>query len=133
MLIDAHAHVDRFEIVSEGALNQALAEIKERNIFTISNSMDLPSYERNIQIAEDCDYILPIFGIHPWNAPKCIQDVNKVRDFLSDKGVMGEIGLDHHFIKNEKEWEPQFTVFECIITLASFSSAIDSIDSKTVN
>ena len=45
MLIDAHAHVDRFEIVGEGALDQALAEIKERNIFTISNSMELLSYE----------------------------------------------------------------------------------------
>ena len=68
MLIDAHSHVDRYDRVGDGALASAFAETAAPKIFTVSNSMDLPSYERNLEIAEMCDLMLPIFGVHPWNA-----------------------------------------------------------------
>jgi TatD DNase family protein len=70
MLIDAHSHVDRYGLVHEHALQSALAEIAQHRILTISNSMDLPSYRRNLEISEECDLVLPVFGVHPWNAPE---------------------------------------------------------------
>ena len=55
MLIDAHAHLDNY-----GAeLQPALEEIEKRKIFTIAVSMDLPSYRRNLEIAEMCGLVLP--------------------------------------------------------------------------
>ena len=50
MLIDAHSHLDRY---GEDMLESALAEITEHSIFTVANSMDLPSYRRNVEIAEN--------------------------------------------------------------------------------
>ncbi len=48
MLIDAHAHLDKY-----GAdLRAALDEIEKHEIFTIAVAMDLPSYERGLEIAE---------------------------------------------------------------------------------
>ena len=43
MLIDAHAHLDRYG----HALESNLQEIAKHRIFTISNSLDLPLYKRN--------------------------------------------------------------------------------------
>ncbi len=61
MLIDAHSHVDRYDLVDEHALQSALAEIVQHGILTITNSMDLASYRRNLEISEECDLILPVF------------------------------------------------------------------------
>jgi len=62
MLIDAHAHLDRYG----DALEAALAEIAQHRIFTISNSLDLPSYKRNLEIAESreilCGFLRMIHG-----------------------------------------------------------------------
>jgi hypothetical protein len=41
MLIDVHSHIDRYE----ESLELALGEINKHKIFTISNSMDIPSFE----------------------------------------------------------------------------------------
>ena len=57
MLIDAHAHIDRYDLIDEYALESALADITEHGIFTISNSMDLPSYRRNLEISERCESV----------------------------------------------------------------------------
>jgi TatD DNase family protein len=64
MLIDAHAHVDRYG----DALAAALQEIERHRIFTISNSMGLEAYQRSLEIAAQCSWVLPIFGVHPWEA-----------------------------------------------------------------
>jgi len=62
MLVDAHAHLGRYE----AELDDAAAEIDRRRIFTISVSMSVPSYLRNLDIARRSDRILPVFGVHPW-------------------------------------------------------------------
>ncbi|MEK6563091.1 MAG: TatD family hydrolase, partial [Candidatus Binatota bacterium] len=66
MLIDAHAHLDNY-----GAeLQAALEEIEKHKIFTIAVSMDLLSYQRNLEIGQMCDLVLPTFGVHPKRAPE---------------------------------------------------------------
>jgi TatD DNase family protein len=71
MLIDAHSHIDRYE----ETLELALEEIRKYKIFSISNSMDIPSFERNLKINERCELVFPIFGIHPWNAPEYFKKI----------------------------------------------------------
>jgi TatD DNase family protein len=80
VLIDAHAHADRYG----DALPAALQEIERQRIFTISNSMDLESYQRNLEIAAQCSWVLPIFGVHPWNA------VEHVTRLVRDDGCLPE-------------------------------------------
>jgi TatD DNase family protein len=108
MLIDAHCHVDRYK----ANLAYALEQIKEHEIFTISNSMDLPSYKRNAKIAATCDLILPVFGIHPWNASEYVGCLNDLDWAISESPMIGEIGLDYYFVNETSRHHDQREVFE---------------------
>lgn len=130
MLIDAHAHVDRFEIAGEGALASALDEINSRKIYTISNSMDLVSYERNRQIAEECEYILPIFGIHPWNASQYVNHLGKLDEVIESSSMIGEIGLDFYFVGDESEYPNQRKVLEYFFAASKSQNKIVNLHTK---
>jgi len=130
MLIDAHVHVDRFEMEGEGALASALDEINSRKIFTISNSMDLPSYERNRQIAEECEYILPIFGIHPWNASQYVDRLGDLDDAIDSSSMIGEIGLDFYFVDDESEYPNQRKVLEYFFAVSKSQNKIVNLHTK---
>lgn len=130
MLIDAHVHLDRFEIVGEGALDSALDEINSRKIFSISNSMDLSSYERNKQIAEECEYILPIFGIHPWNASQYVNHIGDMDEAIDSSSMLGEIGLDFHFIDDESDYSNQRKILEYFFAAAKTQNKIVNLHTK---
>ncbi len=114
MLIDAHAHVDRFG----DALPAALQEIEHQRIFTISNSMDLGSYQRNLEIAAACYWVLPIFGVHPWNAMEYVTRLDDLREAITRSPMLGEIGLDHYFVDDCSAYPAQRTVFEFFLRAA---------------
>ena len=61
--------------------------------------MDISSYERNLEITERCDGVLPAFGIHPWNAQKVVQTLDFLNNSVTKSTIIGEIGLDYHFVK----------------------------------
>jgi len=130
MFIDAHAHVDRFEMVGEGAVDAALEEINERRIFTISNSMDIPSYEKNLAISKRCKWILPIFGVHPWNASECVDQLDSLIPHIKKSSMIGEIGLDFFFVKDEAEYPNQITVFEYLLSAAKAQNKIVHLHTK---
>jgi TatD DNase family protein len=114
MLIDAHAHLDRYE----EELEAALAEIEQHGIFTISNSMDLPSYHRSLGIAERCAWVLPTFGIHPWNAPTYADRLTELRPWIERSPILGEIGLDFHWIEEASCYPAQRKVFAFFLAAA---------------
>ena len=100
MLIDAHSHLDRYDLLGEHALESALSEITKHGIFTISNSMDLPSYRRNLEISEACEFVLPAFGVHPWNAPDNANRLDDLGEAIEQSPMIGEVGLDHYFFNS---------------------------------
>jgi len=126
MLIDAHCHLDRY---GEN-LAYALEQIKEHRIFTISNSMDLPSYEQNMQIAATSDLILPVFGIHPWNASEYVGCLNDLDRAISESPMIGEIGLDHYFINETSRYDDQRKVFEHFLRAATKKKKIVMVHTK---
>ena len=130
MLIDAHVHVDRFEMVGGGALAFALYEINSRKIFTISNSMDLSSYDRNRQIAEECEYILPIFGVHPWNASQYVDRLGDLDDAVDSSSMIGEVGLDFYFVDDESEYPNQRKVLEYFFAASKSQNKIVNLHTK---
>jgi len=126
MLIDAHCHLDRY---GEN-LAYALEQIKQHRIFTISNSMDLPSYKRNVKIAATSDLILPVFGIHPWNASEYVDCLEDLDWAISESPMIGEIGLDYYFVKETSRYDDQRKVFEHFLKAASRQRKIVIVHTK---
>jgi len=126
MFIDAHSHLDKYEEDLESALN----EINQHGIFTISNSMDLPSWARNLVIADRCDLVLPTLGVHPWNASEyvnCLEDLDKP---IIQSSMIGEIGLDHHYITDASLYPAQTKVCEFFLATASQQGKIVNLHTK---
>lgn len=126
MLIDAHSHLDRYQ----DALEAALEEIAQHRIFTISNSMDPCSYEENLRIAETCDLVLPTFGVHPWNAPEHVDHLEDLRVAIEQSPLLGEIGLDYHFVEDASQYPAQRKVLEFFLAAASEQGRIVNLHTK---
>jgi TatD DNase family protein len=126
MYADNHCHLHEFEDLLEVLLRAKTANVD----YIIGVSMDIPSYFKTTEIAKEHKNVIPAIGIHPWRAPKCTDDTDKVRKLLPHRGVMGEIGLDHHFINNQDEWDPQLTVFETLLEIAEEREANVIVHSK---
>jgi TatD DNase family protein len=126
MLIDAHCHLDRYK----ENLAYALEQIKQHQIFTLSNSMDLPSYKQNVRIAATSDLVLPVFGIHPWNASEYVGCLNDLNGPISESPMIGEIGLDYYFVSETSRYDDQRKVFEHFLIAASRQRKIVIVHTK---
>ena len=114
MLIDAHTHLDMYG----DKLDSALAEIEKYRILCLSNSMDPNSYDRHVEISRRCPYIIPSFGIHPWNAFNHAENLDGLTDTVGKTPMIGEIGLDYHWVENETHYPAQREVFEFFLAAA---------------
>lgn len=130
MYIDAHAHLDGFDELGPAALDTALEEIARHRIFTISNSMDVPSYERNLEIAARSPWVLPVFGIHPWNAHRYAGRSKDLVEHLTRSPIFGEIGLDRFFVKDKSRYPAQREIFEFILGAAREQGKIVIVHTK---
>lgn len=128
MLIDAHAHLDRYE----DKLESALKEITQHKIFTLSNSMDLPSYKQNLEIGRKCDLVLPTFGIHPWNAPEYADQLEDLKEAVEKTPIIGEIGLDYHSAEYAYQFSAQRKVFEFFLEKAKQQNKIVNLHTRGV-
>ncbi len=126
MLIDAHAHLDRYE----DSLEAALEEIRQHRIFTIANSMDLPSYDRNLEIAGKCELVLPTFGVHPRRAPEYADGLSELSPFIEQSPAIGEIGLDFHWVKDSAQFPAQRKVLEYFLAAAREQKKIVNLHTK---
>jgi len=126
MLIDAHSHLDMYEDATESALE----EIMQHRIFTISNSLEPSSYERNLEIAEACDLVLPTFGVHPQNAPKYVDCLEDMSGAIEQSPMIGEIGLDYHFVEDACQYPAQREVFEFFLVAAKEQRKIVNLHTK---
>jgi TatD DNase family protein len=64
--------------------------------------------------------IIPAIGIHPWKAHKKYEELDLIKELLSQHQVkiLGEIGLDKHFIKQKERYPFQYKVLDFFIELA---------------
>ncbi|HWO43679.1 MAG TPA: TatD family hydrolase [Candidatus Eisenbacteria bacterium] len=126
MLIDAHAHLDRY-----GAdLPRVLAEISERQIFTVATAMDVPSYLRLLRIAEQCDLVLPIFGVHPKQAPEYAGGLSTLLPYIDESPALGEIGLDFHWVRDPSTYPEQRRVLEYFLAAAREQNKLVNLHTK---
>jgi TatD DNase family protein len=114
MLIDAHAHLDKYGDL----LDEALDQIRQRRIFTIATAMDLPSYFQLQTIAERLDLVLPTFGIHPRRAPEYADRLGALSRHIEQSPAIGEIGLDFHWVEDSSQYPVQLKVLEYFLAAA---------------
>jgi TatD DNase family protein len=114
MLIDAHAHLDKYGDL----LDQALKEIEDKQIFTVATAMDLPSYLELKKIGEPSDLILPTFGIHPRRAAEYANRLSEISRHIESSPAIGEIGLDFQWVKDTSTYAAQKKVLEYFLAAA---------------
>ena len=108
MLIDIHCHANLYLVIDE-----IIKEAKDVGVYKIiSVGMSYISLERILEITNKYKAIYPALGIHPEEVKmnKNIENqIDSVIQFIKDNKekicAIGEIGLDHHFVK-EKELYP---------------------------
>jgi TatD DNase family protein len=108
MLVDAHAHVDQYT----DNLAEALQQIAAHQILTLSVSMDMETYAKATAIAQSCTYVVPTFGIHPWEAHRYCSRLDEAESYLKATPVVGEAGLDFYWVKDKGRYLCQLAVFE---------------------
>ena len=126
MLIDSHAHLDRYDDLADKALD----EINSYKIFTITNSMDPQSYKLNLDLARKCRYILPTFGIHPWVAHEYVEKLIEFDDLIAESPLLGELGLDYYFVKDNSLYPAQRKLLEYILAKSSDMYKIVNLHTK---
>ncbi len=121
MLIDIHCHANLYM-----NLNQIVNEATSKNVQKIiAVSMSKTSLERIIEIGKYYENIYPALGIHPEEVKmnqNIEQQLDSIVQFIKDNRAqtvaIGEIGLDHHFIKQKELYPVQEKIFNTMLNLA---------------
>ena len=107
-LFDSHAHYDdaRFD----GETERILAEVHASGVEKITNiASSLATSKASVRFAETHSYIYASVGVHPSDAVRDMQYADWLQQLewlyrSSEKVVaIGEIGLDYHYGKEDKE------------------------------
>ena len=126
MYIDAHAHLDKYG----SQLAQVIEEIEHHEIFTIGVSMDPEGYAKSKAIDEQTEWVLSTFGVHPWNAPTFHSQLDALQPLIDTSPMLGEIGLDYHFISEPENHALQREVFLHFVKQGVSQKKILNIHSK---
>ena len=107
-LFDSHAHYDdaRFD----GETERILAEVHASGVEKITNiASSLATSRASVRFAETHDFVYSSVGVHPSDAVRDMQNADWLQQLESlysscEKVVaIGEIGLDYHYGKEDKE------------------------------
>ena len=104
MLIDTHTHInaEQFNEDVEATIERARAAGVSPMLVV---GFDNPTITRAIELAETYEDIYAIVGWHPVDAVDCTDaDLKRIETLMAHPKVMalGEIGLDYHWDKSEK-------------------------------
>jgi TatD DNase family protein len=121
MLIDIHCHTNLYL-----TLEEIIKEAKKVGVEKIiSVGMSFTSLERILEISDKFNTIYPALGIHPEEVginKEIKNQLESVIDLIKKNNVkicaIGEIGLDHHFVKEKELYPLQKEIFERMLGLA---------------
>jgi len=126
MLIDAHAHLDKYGDL----LGDALDQIKTERIFTVAVAMDVPSYLALREIAQRSELVLPTFGIHPRRAAEYADRLSEIGRHIESSPAIGEIGLDFHWVEEVATYPAQRKVLEYFLAAAREQNKLVNLHTK---
>jgi TatD DNase family protein len=118
---DVHCHLPKnyfyrdIENYLEGWINDGLELV-------ISVATKYKESLRSIELHSKFENIIPGIGVHPWSAKKSLT-VEIKENFMSlildnQNAVLGEIGLDHHFVDNEDYYPIQEEYFRFFLQIS---------------
>lgn len=84
----------------------------------IAVSHNLLSFEKNYRLFLEDERIIPAIGLHPQEVKANFSHLAKISELLDQNMILGEIGLDHLFIKDKNEWILQEKVLRFLLFLA---------------
>jgi len=121
MLIDIHCHANLYLV-----FNEVLKEARDAGVSKIiAVGMSATSLERILEISDHFESLYPALGIHPEEIKmneKIEAQLESIKDLIRNNKdkicAIGEIGLDHHFIKDKEQYPLQKKVFEAMLLLA---------------
>ena len=107
-LFDSHAHYDDAHF--DGENERILAEVHASGVEKITNiASSLATSRASVRLAETHDFVYSSVGVHPSDAVRDMQNADWLQQLESlysscEKVVaIGEIGLDYHYGKEDKE------------------------------
>lgn len=111
MYFDTHVHLnsDRYENV-EKIINDALDNGVSKMLVV---GYDLQTSFKAVEIASKFEFVYAAVGIHPSEVKNAkLSDFEALESLLTNKKVVavGEIGLDYHWDKDNKEYQKRFFV-----------------------
>jgi len=118
---DIHCHLPRNYFFRD--IEKHMEEWIKKGLETIvSVSSEYRDSIRNIELHSKFTQIIPGIGIHPWSAKRNLTDEIKIQfETLvteNQHSVIGEIGLDHHFIDNKEYYIIQEEYFRFFLEIA---------------
>ena len=128
MFVDAHNHLDFYKDSTN--LSKALNIIKHDNIKTLGCSMNLESYLFTKDLSKSHQNIIPCFGIHPWEAHKNHNNLDIFNEYIKECRVIGEIGLDYHWVLESEKFPYMNKVFDYFANKAGKYNKITNIHTK---
>ncbi|MHA1377020.1 MAG: TatD family hydrolase [Candidatus Helarchaeota archaeon] len=118
---DVHCHLAIYSNISK-----IVTRAKNYKITIIAVSMDLVDNKKTLELAEKYDNVHAMLALHPFspisrNSPN-LKDAKKVAKLIEnnvDRIVgIGEIGLDHYYLKEERFYPIQNEVFTLFLEIA---------------
>ncbi len=120
MLCDVHCHVNLYLTLEEVLKEADNAGVKK----IIGVGMSAISQERILEISARHPQIYPALGIHPQEVqenPEIENQLDSIIELISNNDKIcsiGEIGLDHYFVKNEELYPLQKKIFDAMLSIA---------------
>lgn len=119
--IDVHCHLpENYFYKSIDTFIKTWKRLGIKNI--VSVSQNYRESLRTIELSQKYPkIIIPAIGIHPWKAHKKIEELSLIKGLLSQHKqirILGEIGLDKHFIKQTERYPLQQKVLDFFFELA---------------
>lgn len=102
MLIDTHAHINMLENPDEAIIEARNAGVEE----IIIPSAGEEDFDIILDLCQKHEKVYALLGVHPENCEKFSDETAKkiIKSAQNEKVVgIGEIGLDYHFTKENKE------------------------------
>jgi len=121
LLIDAHAHLEHNLFID---INQTIKRAEEAGIKIIINAGTNPETNKaTLNLSKKYSIIKPALGIHPTDSiiltkKEIDQEIKQIEKNKSKIIAIGEIGLDYHWHKKEKDFKKQKEVFKKLLSLA---------------
>ena len=119
MFFDTHCHLTLFKDISS-----IISKARENSVnYILAVAMYYQDNWNILKFAKKYSEIIPALGIHPIEAPNLSNVDEKLEAiknsiFENKVQVVGEIGLDRYFVKEEHLWKKQEYVFRSFLDLA---------------